>query len=111
MKALKKKKKNLYDVGGVLKGKKKKKKKEEPLTREKAESLDYIQSLYPDFNPATDTVVTGASMDGARALKQLNTKSNNFIGSDYKSIGGDISRTAINKGGQEQQVVYRRFRK
>ena len=108
---VKKKKKNLYDIGGILKGKKKKKKKEEPLTREKAESLEFIKSLYPDFNPATDTVVTSASTDGALALKRLNTKSNSFRGGDYKSIGGDIERTAINKGGQEQQVVYRRFRK
>ncbi len=107
---VKKKKKNLYDVGGILKGKKKNKKKEEPLTREKAESLEFIQSLYPDFNPATDTVVTGASMDMGIALKKLDAKSRG-VGRNYKSIGGDIKRTAINKGGQEQEVVYRRFRK
>lgn len=108
---VKKKKKNLYDVGGILKGKKKKKKKEEPLTREKAESLEFIQSLYPDFNPATDTVITGASMKENIAIGKLDDKAKAFIGSEYKSIGGDIKKTAINKGGQEQEVVYRRFRK
>jgi hypothetical protein len=108
MKALKKKKKNLYNIGGILKGDKKKKNK----SKSEPSYKDYA-SLFSDFNPKSDTIFVGQSPDAAFSQKKAAMKGNTSAskGASGVAVTGEKLLQGKYPSGKTRYTTVRKYTK